>query len=343
MPVLRFIGKRIVLIAPILVGLVTLTFVLSHVIPGDPARLAAGEQAGPESVERIRKEFGLDRPLWEQYARYLAGLGRGDLGRSIVTHRPVAEDIAVRLPASIELALVATTAAVTLGIASGVVSAVRQNSPVDHAVRIFAISTVSLPRFWLGLMLQLVFAGMLGVLPISGRIARDLVPPPTVTGLYLIDGLLAGDLQAFWSSLVHLLMPAVALSAYMIGIAQRLTRASMLEVLQRDYVLNARVAAGLPDHLVYYKYALKSALLPTTSQLGLNFGAVLGGSLLVESVFDWPGLGTYITRAALEQDFQPIVGGAIVAGVIFVLVNLFTDILYAVLDPRIRYEGATEA
>jgi peptide/nickel transport system permease protein len=326
-----------------LLGLVTLTFILSHVIPGDPARLAAGEQASQQTVDRVRHDFGLDRPLWEQYLRYLRGLARGDLGRSITTDRPVLEDIAKRLPASVELALVATLVAVSVGVASGVISAVKQDTKIDHTIRVFAISTVSLPRFWLALMLQLVFAGMLAVLPISGRLDSSLVPPPTITGLYLVDSLLDLNLAVFWSSVTHLLMPAVALAAYMIGVAQRLTRTSMIDVLQRDYIMNARAAAGLPSHLVYFKYALKCALVPTISQLGLNFGAVLGGSLLVETVFDWPGLGTYITRAALEQDFQPIIGGAIVTGLIFVIVNLLTDLLYAMLDPRIRYEAVHES
>jgi peptide/nickel transport system permease protein len=340
---IRFIGKRALLLLPMLVGLISLTFVLSHIIPGDPARLAAGEQATPEAVERVRRDFGLDRPLWQQYLRYLGGLAKGDLGRSITTDRPVAEDIANRLPASVELALVATAMAVSVGIALGVISAVGQNSRIDHGIRFFAISTVSLPRFWLALVLQLVFAGMLGVLPISGRIDSNMSPPPTITGLYLLDSLLAMDWKALWSTIVHLVMPSIALAAYMIGVAQRLMRASVIEVLQRDYILNARVTAGLPNHLVYFKYALKSALIPTISQLGLNFGAVLGGSLLVETVFDWPGLGTYITRAALEQDFQPIIGGAIVTGLIFIFVNLLTDLLYAALDPRIQYEGAPES
>ncbi|HBY94668.1 MAG TPA: peptide ABC transporter permease [Chloroflexi bacterium] len=340
MRVLRFITKRLILLIPILIGLVTVTFFISHILPGDPVTLAAGEAAPPETVERLRREFGFDQPLWVQYGRFWSHLAHGDLGRSLLTRRPVTEDIIRFFPATLELAIVALIIAVLVGVSSGVVSAVRQGGFLDHALRVLSISGVSLPRFWLALLLQ-VLAFQTGLLPISGRIDTFIPPPQQITGLYLVDSLLTANWAAFWSSAAHIILPALSMAFAIIGLTQRMTRANMLDVLTQDYVLNAYAAAGLPRTIVNFKYALKSALIPVVSQVALSLGFLLSGSLLVETVYNWPGIGLYIVNAANYNDYQPVIGGVILTGVIFVMVNLIADILYTVLDPRIEYGKVT--
>lgn len=336
MRILRFVVKRLITLIPILFILVTVTFIIAHVIPGDPAALAAGDFALPAQVELIRQQYGLDKPLWVQYVRFWERLARGDLGHSLTTRNPVMEDMARFLPATVELATVAFVIAAIVGIFTGVVSAVRKGSLFDHSVRLVSISGVSMPRFWLGLLLQILFVGS-GILPISGRIDLSIPPPRTITGMYLADSLLTSNWTAFWSSAAHIILPAVTLSFSIIGLTQRMTRAMLLEVLGNDYVLNAYVASGLPKFLVQYKYALKNAFIPVVTHLGLSVGILLSGSLLVETVFNWPGIGLYVVRAGQYTDFQPILAGVMLAGAIFVTVNLVTDIVYRVLDPRIEF------
>ncbi len=336
MRILRFIAKRLITLIPILFILVTVTFIIAHVIPGDPAALAAGDFALPAQVELIRQQYGLDKPLWVQYVRFWQRLSRGDLGRSLTTKNSVTEDIARFLPATVELAAVAFAMAATVGIFTGVLSAVRRGSLFDHSIRVISISGVSMPRFWLGLLLQILFVGW-GILPISGRIDASIMPPKTITGMYLADSLLTSNWPAFWSTVTHIILPAVTLSFSIIGLTQRLTRAMLLEVLGNDYILNAYMAAGLPRFLVQYKYALKNAFIPVVSNLGLSVGVLLSGSLLVETVFNWPGIGLYVVRAGQYTDFQPILAGVMIAGAVFVTVNLVTDIIYRVLDPRIEF------
>lgn len=336
MRILRFLVKRLLQLVPVLIGLITITFLLMNVIPSNPVRLAIGPQASMETEERVRREFGLDRPLWEQYINYYQRLFRGDLGSSLVTRRPVLEDIQRRLPATVELALVGMFIGLTTGIVLGVASAVKRDHFIDHASRFTAISGVSMPSFWLGLLVQLILGSLLSLFPITGRFGFDVASPPNVTGLLLIDSLLAGNYSAFISSLHHILLPAATLSIPTLAVVARLTRSGMLDVLNQDYIMNARAAAGLPERIVTYKYALKNAMIATVSQVGLSFGALLSGSVLVETVFDWPGLGLYIVTAAINQDIQPIVGSTIVVGIIFVLVNILTDLTYSFLDPRIQ-------
>ena len=337
MSIVRFLLKRLVLLVPILVGLVTVTFILSHVIPGDPVALAAGEAAPQETIERLRVEFGLDKPLYVQYYKFWINLSKGDLGRSLMTHRPVREDIIRFFPATLELSALALLIAVIVGVSSGVISAVRKHGFLDHSLRLISISGVSIPKFWLALLVQLVAAGT-GILPISGRIGTFVEPPQNITGLYILDSLLTMNWEAFSSSVSHIILPAFTLSFAIIGLTQRMTRANMLDVLGQDYVLNAYAAAGLPETIVNFKYSLKNSLIPVVSQVALNLGGLLAGSLLVETVFNWPGIGLYIINAANYDDYQPILGGVLVTGIIFVIVNLFADIFYKVVDPRIRYE-----
>ncbi len=335
MRILRFLAKRTLYLIPVVVGLITITFLLMNVIPSNPVRLAVGPLASDETEARVREEFGLDRPVWEQYALYFARLAKGNLGTSLFTRRPVTEDIAKRLPATVELAIVSAVFGVTVGLVLGVLSAVHKDRAIDHFSRLTAISGVSLPRFWLALLLQLILASTLLLFPIAGRIDFAIPPPDDITGFYLLDSLLTRNADAFWSSLHHIILPSIAMSIAIVAITARLTRSGMLDVLNQDYVLNARAAAGLPEHLVIYKYVLKNALIATVSQIGLAISALLGGAVLVETVFDWPGLGLYLVNAAINQDIQPIVGTTIVVGVIFVVINILTDLTYSVLDPRI--------
>lgn len=336
MDLIRFIGKRALLAIPVMVGLITIAFLLAHVIPGDPAALAAGEGASAETVERVRRDNGLDRPLGEQYLRFWANLAQGDLGRSLISGRRVNEDLALFLPATLELSLVAFFLAVTIGITLGVLAARNFGKPVDRLLGVVSIAGIAIPRFWFALIIQLAIGG-LGILPISGRLGIFTEPPLRITGFYTFDSLLTGNWPVFVEALKHIILPAVALAYALVGIAHRMTRTSVLDVIEKDYVFNARAAAGLPPSLIHYKYTLKNALIPVVAQLGLNFGYFLAGNLLVETVFNWPGLGLYIVHSAVDQDFAPILGGVIVTGSIYITVNLVTEIIYGVLDPRIRH------
>lgn len=332
----RYIVQRLVLIVPVMFGLITVSFIVSRVIPGDPAALAAGEWASQETIERIRHDYGLDKPLWIQYVRFWGNLAQGDLGRSLMSGRRVNDDIALFFPATLELSMVAFAIAAMVGITLGVLSARNHGRIVDRALQVFSIGGVAIPKFWLALLLQLL-AARTGILPITGRLSTFTLPPTDITGLYLVDSLLTRNWPVFRESVAHILLPAICLAFTLIGIAQRMTRANMLDVIHKDYVFNARAAAGLPATIVHYKYALKNAFIPVVSQLGLNLGYLLGGNLLVETVFNWPGIGLYVVHGAVDQDFQPILGGVIVTGLIYIFVNLCTDITYSVLDPRIKH------
>lgn len=334
MRTLRFLARRMLFVIPIGIGIVSLTFVLVNIVPADPVRVAVGPKASQETVEKVRAQFGLDKPLPHQYFTYFARLLEGDLGQSLLTRRPVAEDLRRKIPATAELALAATLMSVPVGVTLGIVSAVRRGRLADQLSRVIAIGGVSSPDFLTGLLLQLIAGGALGLLPVTGRIAGG-VELTQITGLYLVDSVLTSNSAAFVSSFKHIILPAVTLAIPFMAVVARLTRSGMLGVLSRDYILNARVAAGLPERLVVYKYALKNALIATTSQIGLTFGWLLGGAVIVENVFDWPGLGLYVVSAALNQDLRPIMGTTLVAGVIYVTANTVTDLVYGFLDPRI--------
>ncbi|NDW47885.1 ABC transporter permease [Ruegeria sp. PrR005] len=333
---LYFILRRIVLLFPVVIGLTVIMFAIARLLPGDPVALAAGPNATQAEIEALAREFGLDQPIWTQYANYVAGLVQGDLGTSLLTRRPVAADIAAYLPATLELVFAAMFIAVIVGIPLGLVTAVWRNRWPDYLSQILAIGAISMPRFFLGLLLQLCFAMWLMWLPLGGRFPIILIPPPTVTGFLTIDSLLAGDMNAFATALRHLAMPAIAMSLSPLATIMRMMRASTIEVMSQDYVTTAR-ALGLPKAKIILKYVARNAVSATLTVTGLYFGWLLGGTVLVETVFDWPGLGLYATKAIISQDMLPVIGVALVIGLLFVLANLAIDLLYGVINPKVRY------
>jgi len=333
----RFFVKRLVLMGITLFGLSVVVFSISRIAPGDPARLAAGPDATEEMVEVIRKEFGLDRPLIVQYGLYMKGLLKGDFGRSIRTRHQVWEDIKNYLPATFELVFVSISFATLFGILFGVLSAVYRDRWIDHLIRFFSVTGVAVPMFWLGIMLQLLFSAKLHWLPLGGRLDTMIPPPTPLTRFFLIDSLLSGNWVVLKNGLVHIFLPAFVLSFPALASITRINRAEMLEVLHKDFVLNER-AHGLPNRVILFKYALKNALIPTLTMIGLRYGWMLGGTILVETVFDWPGIGYYAVAAAVYSDFQPVMAVTILLGLNFMIANLLVDIGYGYLDPRVRYE-----
>ena len=331
----QLIVRRLAFLVLVLLGLSLITFLLSHVVPADPARLYAGPRASAATVAQIRHQFGFDLPIWMQYVRYVGGLLHGDYGYSLTSHRPVAADLHDYLPATIELTLGAIVMILVVGIPLGVISAVWQGSIVDHIGRAVSITGVALPAFWLGLMAQLVLFDQLGWFPAGGRLDPN-APPPHLTGLYTLDSLLSGHVGLFFQSMWYLLLPAAVLGYGSLAVLTRQVRASMLETMAQDYVRTAR-AKGLREKAVIVRHALRNALLPATTVMGLQIGFLLGGALLVEDVFAWPGIGRYATLATLNLDYSAIMGVTLIAALIYILVNLLVDILYMVLDPRISY------
>ena len=336
MNLFRYIVRRLLLIIPVLIGVSVLTFCLVYLVPGDPARLAAGPQATQAMYEQIREEFGLDDPLPVQYAHYVSGLVQGDWGDSILTRRPVLTDLAVYWPATLELVIVAMSIAILVGVPLGILSAVRADRLADHASRIISLLGVSMPAFWLAILMQLFFGLRLDWLPVSGRLPTLTPPPADITGLYLLDALLTGEWSTFGVALRHILLPAVTLSFASLATISRFTRASLLEVLNQDYVRTAR-AKGLVERSIVVRHALRNAFIPTLTMIGLSFGWSMGGSVLVETVFDWPGIGLYATNSALTLDFMPIMGIALLYGIVFSLINIAIDIAYGFLDPRVSH------
>lgn len=331
----RIILKRLLGLILVVLGVSVITFIVSHLIPGDPARLIAGDRATEEIVARIRESLGLDRPLYIQYGRYLSGLLHGDLGTSIRTGRPVLEDLAAFFPATIELAVVALFLATLLGVPMGVLSAVYRNKAVDQVVRTVAVSGISTPAFWLGLALIILFYGKLGLLPGSGRLAEGITPPARLSGMYLLDSLLTGNHAAFVSGLKHILLPAFTLGFVHLGVVARQIRSSMLEQLNEDYIRTSR-ANGLAKWSVILRHALPNALIPSVTVLGLAMGDLLYGAVLTETVFAWPGMGAYVVNSIQALDFPAVMGFAVLVSFAYVLVNLAVDLLYMVIDPRIR-------
>ena len=332
---LTYILRRLVLLIPVLLGLSMMVFVIGRLLPGDPVMLAAGPNASAQEMAALSAEFGLDQPIAMQYGRYLAGLLQGNWGRSLQTRGPVLEDLRVYLPATMELVIAAMAIAIVAGILLGLVAAVWRNSWVDYLVRLLSLASISMPRFFLGLLLQLVFAMWLGWTALGGRYPLTGSPPPVVTGMLTIDSLLAGDMAALLLALQHLALPAIAMSLSPLATITRMMRASTLEVLQQDYVLTAR-ALGIPPGKLLFKHVLRNALSSTLTVIGLYFGWLLGGTVLVETVFDWPGIGLYATKSILTQDFMPVMGVVLCIGTMFVLFNLVIDILYGVINPKVQ-------
>ncbi|ARJ42552.1 peptide ABC transporter permease [Pantoea alhagi] len=324
----------------VMIGVCVITFIISHLIPGDPARLLAGDRASDEMVQHIRHQLGLDLPLWQQFIHYVSDLLHGDLGTSIRTGRPVLADIRLFFPATLELALCALLLALLIGVPLGVLSAVFRNRWLDHLVRLLAITGISTPAFWLGLGVIVLFYGHLNLLPGGGRLDDWLDPPAHVTGLYLIDSLLAGDSEAFFNSLQHLILPALTLAFVHLGIVARQIRSAMLEQLSEDYIRTAR-ASGLPGWRIVMTHALPNALIPSITVLGLALGDLLYGAVLTETVFSWPGMGAYVVASIQSLDFPAVMGFAVVVSFAYVLVNLMVDLLYLWIDPRIGRGGNT--
>jgi peptide/nickel transport system permease protein len=331
---LGYIAKRLFHLTLILLGVSVLVFLMLRLIPGDPARLLLGEFATPEDLNRLRAQMGLDRSYPVQYGIYLANILQGDLGHSLRNGAPVAAEIGVRLAATLELAVAAMLIASLAGIAAGVVSAVRPYSAIDYGSMLMALIGVSMPIFWLGLMLMYLLAVLFPVMPMMGRIAMG-SEPDMVTGLMLVDTLLAGEPGDFIDALHHLVLPAFTLATVPMAIVARITRSSMLEVLNKDYVRTAR-AKGMSEAVVILRHALRNAFLPIVTVLGLNLGLLLGGAVLTETIFSWPGLGRYVVDSLMARDYAAVQGCILVFAALMAFINLIVDLIYVVLDPRIR-------
>ena len=333
------IGKRMLTVIPTIIGVVIVTFLLTRVLPGDPAIYFAGPAATPQSIADIRKQLGLDRPLPEQFVRYVDDIAHGDFGNSLSTGQPVATEIRNRLPASAELTLLGLILSMGIAVPLGILAAVRQGSWIDHACRVVATAGVSLPVFFTGLLLVYVFYFLLGWAPAPiGRLDAFSTAPPGYTHFYLIDSLLAGDLETFRGALSQLILPALTLAIFALAPIARMTRASMLAVLASDFVRTAR-ASGLSNRTVILTYAFRNAMLPVVTTLGMVFSFLLGANVLVEKVFAWPGIGSYTVEALIASDFAPVQGFVLTMAILYVVLNLVIDILYGVIDPRVRLEG----
>jgi peptide/nickel transport system permease protein len=331
---IRFILRRIAGLIFVLFGVSVITFALSQLVPIDPAASALGQNAREDQIEAYRKELGLDRPAVVQYASYVVRLLQGDLGKSVRTRRPVADDLRDFFPATLELSIAAMIVALILGISLGIVAAIRRNSLVDGVARAFALVGGSLPIFFVGLLMLALFYSRLRWLPGPGRLDAVLTPPPRVTGMYTLDSLLAGNWALFKNSLGHLVLPAVTLGYFSTAVLLRMTRSSMLEVLGQDYVRTAQ-AKGLRDGAVLLRHALKNAMIPVLTTIGIVFGSLLSGAVLTETIFGWPGIGRYATTSVTSLDLPAVMGVTLIAAVVYPVANMLVDIGYHMLDPRI--------
>jgi len=328
--------RRLPLLALLLAAISAAVFGLTQYLPGDPAFVAAGGgDATPEMIEHARVRLGLDRPAWVRYLLYMRNALTGDFGRSLVNRRPVIQDLRAFWPASAELALAAITISAVVGIPLGVLSAVRAGRWVDRAITPGSVFLGSMPIFWLGLMAVLVFYRMLDLLPAGGRLTVGVTPPPAVTGFLLVDSLLASNLPAFGDALRHLILPAAILSVISLAMITRVTRAAMLDILHEDYLRTAR-AKGLGESRVVFKHALRNASVPVVTVLGIQLGQLIGGVVVTETIFSWPGLGLYAVTAVENQDYPAIMAFTLITTVAYVAINLMVDLVYPLLDPRTR-------
>jgi len=331
---LSYIARRSFFLVVTFFGIVTLVFFVSHLIPGDPAIVIAGPKATPEVIEHIRQQYGLDKPVVVQYIIYVKSLLRGDLGISIYTRRPVSVEIAERFPATFELTFFSMILAAVLGIVIGIICAARPNTLIDSLFRIVTIGGICIPDFWLAILLQLTFFYLLGILPAQGRISGTL--PEHVTGLYLIDSLLEGDLIKFIDSIRHIILPAFALSLGYLAQIARMTRGSMLEVLHELYIMKAR-AIGLKESAVLFKHAFRNAFVPVLTAIGMYAGLALGGAVVIESVFSWRGMGLLMYKGIINCDFNAIMGVTIVFALSYLVLNFIVDVLYPIVNPEIKF------
>jgi peptide/nickel transport system permease protein len=331
-----YIIKRLLQIIPVILGVTLIAFALIHLAPGDPVRTMLGQHATQQEIEDIRAKYGLDQPLYVQYFIWLGDVLQGDLGRSILSHEQVTTEIASRFPNTIELAIAAMLFAILIGVVAGIISATKQYSVADYSVMGLALFGISMPVFWLGIMLMMIFGVFLGWLPIGGRIDL-LLPFQRITGFMVIDSIITLNGAALISVIRHLLLPAIALGTIPMAIIARTTRSSMLEVLRQDFIRTER-AKGLSERKVIYKHAIRNAMVPVVTVIGLNFGLLLSGAILTETVFSWPGVGRLVVDAVYSRDYPLVIGCILVFALVFVIVNLITDILYTYIDPRIHYD-----
>ncbi|EDX84362.1 ABC transporter, permease protein, putative [Synechococcus sp. PCC 7335] len=333
------IARRTFAAIPSVLGVIVLTFILTRALPGDPAAYFAGPAASQEAIEQVRETLGLNRSLPEQFFIYLGELARGDLGSSLTTGQTVLSDLLTRLPASLELTLAGLFFSLTLAIPLGILAATRPGSWIDHGVRVLATAGVSLPTFFTGLLLIYVFYFLFGIAPAPlGRLDILYSPPRSITGLYLIDSLLSGNLEIFWAALSQLFLPAVTLGLFALAPLARVTRAAMLAVLSSDFIRTAR-ASGLSTRTVLFGYAFRNALLPIVTTLGVVFSFLLGANVLVEKVFSWPGIGSYAVSALVASDYAAVQGFVLTMALLYVVLNLLIDLLYVVIDPRAGVES----
>lgn len=330
-----YIIRRVLMLVPVLLGLSLVVFFMIRAIPGNPAQVILGQLATKDAIETLTKELGLDQPWYVQYFNYLGGLLTGDLGESLRTKTPISEEIWPYLAATIELSVVALLIAVVIGVNAGIISAWFQNSWFDYIAMLLALIGVSMPIFWLGLMEQWIFAIQFDLLPTAGR-EEVRNPVEAITHLYIIDTILQGRMDQLGEVVQHLILPSFALATIPMAIIARITRSSMLEVMRSDYIRTAR-AKGLRMFWVVYKHSLKNAVIPIITIIGLQLGLLLGGAILTETIFSWPGVGRYIYEAIGFRDYPVIQSGILIIAVIFVLINLIVDLLYAAVDPRIKY------
>jgi len=334
---LSFLARRLLLGILTLFGVILITFILVRVVPSDPAAQWVGGRATSEQVEAARKELGLDKPIYVQLGRYIRDLLKGNLGYSLMTHQPVIKELKNRFPATLELVLISCITALLIGLPLGVISAKAKNSWIDHFSRFFSIGAISIPTFWLALVLQLIFFMLLEVLPSGGQLSMRIKlfqDIPHVTGFMSLDSLITGNFAIFKDFLKHLILPAICVGAYTIGLVARMTRSALLEILSEDYIKAAR-SYGLPERLVLYSYALKNSLGPTVTVVTLSMGYAFMNTFLVESIFSWPGIGKYVADAVVCLDYPAIMGVTILAACAYVLLNLIADIIIS-FDPRVK-------
>ncbi len=332
---LIYLARRLAWLAVVMIGVVTIVFVVARMVPADPARLAAGLNATQEQVDQIRSQIGLDKPVHEQYLIYWQGLARLDFGTSMASHRTVLEDIKTYLPATVELVVVGYFMNILVSLVLGMLQATWPGTSRSFAIRMFTLAGVAMPVYWMGLMLQMVFGGFLGILPVSGRLGMEQTPPPTVTGMYVVDSLVAGNMALFQSSLLHIILPAATWIFTHCAMPSRLMYTSLTDEMAKAYVRTAR-GKGLPEQRVMFRHVLKNALNPVVTYWALQFGWIWGNTVLIEMVFGWPGIGLYAFQAFQWFDFAPIQALVLIITFIFVVVNILVDLIYPILDPRVK-------
>lgn len=323
--------NRLLWLVPTLLGLLAITFTISHIIPADPVAFIAGDNASAEQIAALKAKFGVDKPLPVQLWNYVIGVAQGDFGVSLYTQRPIADDLVSRLPATLELAFVSILLAAVIGIPLGVLAAVDRNSWLDHVLRVFTVSGLAIAAFWLAILFQLLFAMELGITPLQGRV--DGWGPDPVTGFFLIDSAWTGDWETFRSAAHHMILPAVTLAFPAMATVMRFTRAGVLDAINSNYV-DYQNAMGVPRRVVIWRYVLRNALIGTVTQLGLIFGNLIANAVVVEAVFDWPGLGLYAVNSILQSDYNAIMGFTLIMGAVFIIANLLVDITHGLIDPR---------